>query len=327
MNALVTLQQASQLIAEGRPLLFAGDEGLLRALPQDTWIGGTIPYFMSADGGQKTAELLFVTQLPAFVLGGDIKLYTPDTMATIPAGYPTNGATFAIVPASSQAHTEVAHHSTTWPGLFDRPLLGWVAGVDLADLGKVTPKVFLGSGASSENAVAVMHVTLPASHRAEVDIINLFTQGSADELTFPKAGFEVDTVLVNGVARNFAEYLVEQRIDTKLPLVADYSGAFINVSFQSVNATTKRVALYAPVFEDTIYRIAAPLKRDYAESFGHELASRAVAPVFACNCILNYLYSELEGKKIGAMVGPITFGEIAYMVLNQTMVYLNFVKA
>jgi hypothetical protein len=327
MNALITVQEASQLISKGRPLLFAADEKLLRALPKGNWIGGTIPYFMSAQGGTKTAERLFVTQLPDFVLEGEVRLYSPDTMATIPAGYPSNGATFAIVPASSQAHVEFAHHAATWPGLFDRPLLGWVAGVDLADLGKVTPKVFVGTGESSENGVAVLHVTLPATQRAEVDIINLFTQGSGDDLTFPKPGFEVDTVHVNGVARNFADYLAERAVDTKLPLVADYNGAFINVSFQSVNAVTKRVALYAPVFEDTTYRIASPLKLDYAESFGRELASRAVAPVFACNCILNYLYSELEGKKIGTMVGPITFGEIAYMVLNQTMVYLNFVKA
>ena len=47
-------------------------------------------------------------------------------------------------------------------------------------------------------------------------------------------------------------------------------------------------------------------------------------PVFTCNCILNYLYANLEGKKTGSIVGPITFGEIAYMLLNQTMVYLTF---
>lgn len=44
---------------------------------------------------------------------------------------------------------------------------------------------------------------------------------------------------------------------------------------------------------------------------------------FACNCILNYLYSELEGKKVPTMLGPMTFGEIAYQLLNQTLVYLT----
>jgi hypothetical protein len=119
---------------------------------------------------------------------------------------------------------------------------------------------------------------------------------------------------------------VEKGLDVKLPLVADYNGALLNLSFQTVDLATRRVTLYAPVFEDVTYRIAAPLRQDYAEAFGRELAARAIQPVFACNCILNYLYGELEGKKIGDMVGPITFGEIAYMLLNQTMVYLDFVK-
>ena len=45
-------------------------------------------------------------------------------------------------------------------------------------------------------------------------------------------------------------------------------------------------------------------------------------PVFACNCILNYLYGKLEGKKTGHLTGPFTFGEIAHQLLNQTLVRL-----
>jgi hypothetical protein len=45
--------------------------------------------------------------------------------------------------------------------------------------------------------------------------------------------------------------------------------------------------------------------------------------VFACNCILNFLYSGLEGKITEGMYGPITFGEIAFQLLNQTLVYLD----
>lgn len=45
--------------------------------------------------------------------------------------------------------------------------------------------------------------------------------------------------------------------------------------------------------------------------------------VFSCNCILNYQYAGLEGKKSGSVTSPVTFGEIAYQLLNQTLVYLN----
>ena len=45
--------------------------------------------------------------------------------------------------------------------------------------------------------------------------------------------------------------------------------------------------------------------------------------VMACICILNCLFGELEGKAIGGVAGPATFGEIAYQLLNQTMVVVK----
>ena len=61
---------------------------------------------------------------------------------------------------------------------------------------------------------------------------------------------------------------------------------------------------------------------DYAKEFNRKREEvGAHAPVFSCNCILNYLYCGLEGKKIPPYCGPVTFGEIAYQLLNQTLVY------
>jgi hypothetical protein len=65
---------------------------------------------------------------------------------------------------------------------------------------------------------------------------------------------------------------------------------------------------------------------DYASAFTEQLQKIGLAEksvVFSCNCILNYLYSGLEGKNTAPFVGPITFGEIAYQLLNQTLVYLQ----
>jgi len=39
-----------------------------------------------------------------------------------------------------------------------------------------------------------------------------------------------------------------------------------------------------------------------------------------------YLYGKLEGARAG-LAGPCTFGEIAYLLLNQTMVYFDVVDA
>jgi len=105
-----------------------------------------------------------------------------------------------------------------------------------------------------------------------------------------------------------------------MPLVGDYSGTGINVSFKAIEGDT--VYLYAPVFKNIQYRIAKPIS-DYEKAFRQHFESvcdKGVA--FSCNCILNFLYGGLEGKSVDAFAGPITFGEIAYQLVNQTLVYV-----
>ena len=154
-----------------------------------------------------------------------------------------------------------------------------------------------------------------------INIVNMFQQGSGDTITFTEDGFQTVDARINGVRRNFAEYLAENKIDTKLPFVADYSGAMINTSFQDVDKVNGKVSFYAPVFHGVDYKVAAPVT-DYVGAFERHLPrSTADAIFFSCNCILNYLYSDLEGKRTGNVTGPITFGEIAYQLLNQTLAY------
>jgi hypothetical protein len=65
---------------------------------------------------------------------------------------------------------------------------------------------------------------------------------------------------------------------------------------------------------------------DYAGAFRSRLsATDPAGVVFGCNCILNFLYGELEGQAIGGVQGPVTFGEIAYQLLNQTLVTIRIV--
>ena len=105
--------------------------------------------------------------------------------------------------------------------------------------------------------------------------------------------------------------------------MGDYAGACINVSFQSIDVDKGQVAFYAPVFTGIEYRLARPVG-DYAAEFRRRLAEYdATGAVFSCNCILNFLFGELEGKAIGGVEGPVTFGEIAYQLLNQTMVVVR----
>jgi hypothetical protein len=311
-------------ITRGQKLLLAGDESLLKSLPAGNWIGGSIPYFMTEEGGLTTRHKIYVTELPATVTKIAIKAYDATHLASIYTDAPQNGFSIIIMPGSSKTHLEFALHAPQYNDFGHSPLIGWIAGVHLDDLANVTPKVFNGQTQTMlEDAAVVMHASLPESQLAEVNYINIFEQGIGDTITFPQDGFSTCDAYVNGVKTNFADYITQQKLDMRLPLVADYFGAMVNVSFQDVDPAKREVRFYAPVFAGVSYKHAKPL-RDYVQQFTEKIPVHlSKHPAFSCNCILNYLYSELEGKRTGQITGPATFGEVVYQLLNQTIAYLT----
>jgi PAS domain S-box-containing protein len=192
--------------------------------------------------------------------------------------------------------------------------------------GKAAPKVFCGGPQPLGDAAAVMRLKLPADRLAQINIINLFQQGDGDTICFPATGFSATTAAINGREQNFGEYLQRINADTRLPLVANYSGAMVNVSLKRMDLQNGSVEFYAPVVAGIEYKLAFPV-RDYVSEFEARLKELSPENVlFSCNCLLNYLYSKLEGHRTGALVGPVTFGEIAYQLLNQTLVFVEIVK-
>jgi hypothetical protein len=311
-------------IARGQKLLLAGDESLLKSLPAGKWIGGSIPYFMTEEGGLTTRHKIYVTELPDTVTAISIKVYDAANLANIYTDAPNNGFSIIIMPGSSKTHLEFALHAPQYNDFGHSPLLGWIAGVHLDDLATITPKVFNGQTQTMlEDAAVVMHVSLPAFQVAEINYINIFEQGTGDTITFLQDGFNASDAYINGVKTNFADYITQQNLDLRLPLVADYFGAMVNVSFQDVDPAKHEVRFYAPVFAGVSYKHARPLN-DYVQQFTAKIPVNLNRhPAFSCNCILNYLYSELEGKRTGKITGPATFGEVVYQLLNQTMAYLT----
>lgn len=324
-HTLLSIDETAALIEAGKVLSLAGDESLLAQLPRGRWIGGTIPYFVDRDGGIESRDHIFVTELTAADGASvDIRSYTIDTIRHIAEDAPDNGYTIVILPAMSPIHTEFANHGRDYEQMFLKPLAGWVAGVHLQDIGKAAPKVFNGlTGAALPAEAVALHVPLPPSMTAVVHILNLFHQDpAADVITFPEDGFSAATCHVNGQPMLFADYLAARKINTRHPLVADYNGARINTSYQRVDQASKTVHFYAPVFAGIEYRQAAPIG-DYVEEFNAMAKGSHDGLQFSCNCILNYLYGELQGRTTGDLAGPVTFGEIAYQLLNQTLVYLD----
>lgn len=323
---IMTVDEVEKRIAQGQTLLLAGEEHLLRQMPKGRWIGGTIPYFITpSQGGMVSQDKIFVTDISGVAASVEIKIYDQNTLAQVYIEAGHSGFSFIIIPGMSATHASFALNAPNYRNFGSQPLIGWIAGIHLNDVGKLIPKVFDGTtGGVYENEAVVMHVTLPQGKNVDVGIVNIFEQGNGDILTFAADGFTCRDVMVNGIQENFADYINRNNLDTKLPLVADYYGALVNISFQNVEAGGE-VKFYAPVFKGIRYKHAKAIS-NYVESFGEHLRKNNLGEpkiIFSCNCILNYLHSELEGRKTDPFVGPITFGEIAYQLLNQTLVYLE----
>jgi hypothetical protein len=320
-GSLVSFADVSAAILAGKCLSIAGDEQLLRQLPAGQWIGGTIPYFMGQEGGKTTKGELFMTEMPCFGKSASIAFYSQADLHKVCLEAPDNGYTLMVLPAFSDIHTYFAKEGMQFKDMFMKPLVGWVSGFHLGDTG-ASAKVMNGRTLQMDDKRAiVMHVALPAEKMARVEIVNLFKQGSGDVIRVAETGFTASNCTVNGKPMRLSDYVTQQKIDTRLPLVADYSGAAINVCIKEVRSAEQEVDFYGPLFPGVDYRFAAPIV-DYVAQFKEAVPAEAFKANFACNCILNYLYLELEGKKVSAVLGPMTFGEIAYQLVNQTLVYL-----
>lgn len=317
--ALMSVSEAARLIESGRVCWLAGDAGLLARLPRGHWLGGTIHYFMTGSGTAEERELLHVTALPeGIATRAELRWYDVTTISGIATDAPDHGYTLVVMPARSPVHLRYAEEAPEFPDMFMKPIAGWVTGVHLADA--TAGPALVVNGATGETAgdrALALHVTLRPEHYANVAIFNAYRQGHGPEIEFPVTGFVANECRIDGAPARLADYLRSIHHDQRLPLVANYSGAMINVAVQELAADS--VSFYAPVFAGVRYRIAeAPAPQPTAL-----LAAAAPQSIFACNCVLNYLYADPELVTGGGLSGPMSFGEIAYQLLNQTLVYLT----
>jgi hypothetical protein len=75
-NKMYTKDEITKLISNGKSFFLAADQELLKSLPKGKWVGGTIPYFMSDEGGVISKDKVFATELPDYVKSINIKMYT-----------------------------------------------------------------------------------------------------------------------------------------------------------------------------------------------------------------------------------------------------------
>lgn len=322
-SRLMTVAEATQVIESKRLCWIAGDPLLLRQLPKGHWLAGSIHYFMTGVDTREVRDRLHVTVLPAGIASrANLRWYTEDSIQTIASDAPDHGFTIVIMPARSAVHRRYAEEAPGFPDMFMKPIAGWVSGVHLGANDGRPAEVFNGAtGESASDRALALHVGLRDDYYASVGIFNAYRQGEGSVIEFPRTGFTTEEAKVDGRTVRFADFLRETQHDQRLPLVANYSGAMINVAIQEIAGD--EVSFYAPVFAGISYRFAVgPLDQDTAV-----IAAGAERTVFACNCVLNYLHADPNLVTGGGLSGPMSFGEIAYQLLNQTMVYLTLEHA
>ena len=324
-SKLYSIEEVKSFINQNKLMTLAGDEKVLNQLPKGNWIAGTIPYFMDEDAGKFEQNKIFVNELDDNISNFKIEVYDENNIEGIVSDSFNNGYSLIIIPPFQRVHQEFALKTENLDGLYNNPLVGWVAGVDLNS--DTNPKTYNGiTGEQYENKAVVLHIELPDEYFAQIDIVNIFEPDpNSPEIRFFFDTFDVLNCLIDGKKVNLAEYIDQNKIDTKLPLVADYSGAHINVSVKEVDVSNGLVSFFAPVFQSKVYKFAKPIN-NYIRRFEIKTLDYNTNNVFSCNCILNYLYGNFEGRKINNIKGPITIGEIGYQLLNQTLVSLTVDK-
>ena len=317
---LLNFDETSKFIEDGGLLHIAGNEGLLRKLPKGKWIGGSTEYFMTNEGGKISSELLFVTKF--YFENFNLKTYDALEIENVTADAFDNGFSIAIIPFDSEVHRKYSENASNFKDIFTKHIVGWIAGLNLQKPEQIPIAVNGITGEVFSDKAVVLHLEAASDKMVAVNIVNIFEQDeNSPVITFREDGFMAKKCFVDGEETAFADYIKKNNIDIKLPLIGDYSGARVNTSFKAIENDV--VSFYAPVFSGIKYQIAKNIP-DYATAFGSRLEGLCCKNiVFSCNCILNFLYGEFEGKSFDALEGPITFGEVAYQLVNQTLVYVT----
>lgn len=319
---LYTLEEAVELIKQEKILIIAADDSLLKQLPDGKWIGGSNPYMLGEDGGKYSVDQLFIKDFTEAAVNMNIKTYDETDIKNITTDAYGNGLIIAILPSFSPVHYEFAVHAPSFENQFVNPLLGWISGDTPEKTLPGVPTTYVGNKRYTDRGV-VMNLELPDDKVGRIEIISVLNPDpKSDELVFDQDGFKNTKVKVNGEERDLYEYFEIVNHVYSLPLMADYSGAKINIGFIKDEAN-KRALFCAPVYKDTVYKVVTNATNEYEKEFFEAFDKDKNANIeYSISCIYNYFNFELEGKPLRKTCATFTWGEIAYQLLNITHVYL-----
>ncbi|MEO1655009.1 MAG: hypothetical protein AAFU64_15785, partial [Bacteroidota bacterium] len=220
-NRLLSLKAASELIKQGRRLVISGDAALLASLPQGNWIGGSIPYFyLEGEKGRKDQKNLLVSDFSNSIEDFRISTYDKDNIHRVSKNGFENGFNFLILPALRDIHQSFALHVPNFEALYQNPLIGLIAGVDLdlLDQGALSLTYNGQKGERYTDQGVVLHVKIKAEQVARLEIINVFEPSHEVIIEVATDGFIVKDCLIDGDNANLYDYIQEKEIDISHPL-------------------------------------------------------------------------------------------------------------
>ncbi len=321
-SKLYSIAETKAFINKGYLLTLAADERVLSQLPKGSWLGGTIPYFMDINMSLFSQDKIFVNKLSDDIIDYKLKIYDDQSIYNIVNDSFDNGYTLLLLPPFQKVQKVYALESPKFEGIYNNPIIGWIAGSEINS--DEIPKVFNGfEGEVYDDKAIALHVKLPENKEAKISIVNIFekdTEGA--KIKFINSGLDVHNCIIDGKEVNLVQYIKENDIDIRLPLMSEYNGFLANISIKEIDYEYNIVSFFAPVFKERTYYFSKHID-DYAKCFEIKTQKIKSDSEVSFNCIHNYLYGKLENKKINNITGPFTFGEIAYHLLNQTLVSLN----
>ncbi|MCL2283036.1 MAG: hypothetical protein FWC26_06935 [Fibromonadales bacterium] len=333
ISKLASAEEAAKLIETGNAYLISGDERVLAKLPKGNWIGGTTCYFSIGGKAVEDRDNVFITGFPEFVKMKCIKTYSENFIPSVAKDACENGFSILLMPAGSEPSLQYAQFSPMYSDLFFRPIIGWITGMYLPDWNPASPhkekrpKVFNGQTGECEiNVAEAMHFSLPANKVAVVKTISPFkVKENSPVITFEgNNSLIVKEAYLNGKQVNLPKYIIENNIDYRTPMQANYSGIPINVSFPS-EIQGDEMLLRQAVFSDVEYRFTEMAEQPDTYSINNLIDKEKY--ICGCTCIFNHLTFNKNGYIPCGVDGPLTFGEIAYQIMGNASTYLELEEA
>jgi len=324
-NKLYSKQEVIDFINQGRVLLLSGSEKALSDLPAGKWISGTTPYFMDTVG-KINEDMIFVDDFTLIAKNAKVATYDKNSIKDIAVHGFQNGFIVVTMPIETDVYYEFSNYSLEYESIFNNPVVGYVSCMKLEDYGKVKSKTGSGiNGKLSEELASVLYVELPDHLAARAEIINLDTiDESTPEIVFPKNGFVQSDCTIDGKSGNISEYfenVVKPKLGGYTQLITSQNGALINRDPKVVNVKTGETSFYSPIYAGDVYHLVKN-GLNYRQLFNEKLKAKH-ADIAACISCVSYFFG---GNFMGSNIvknGVYAFGEIAYQILNKTIVTLE----